>query len=106
MRCRLCSGSRLIRSLGPNRCQCRVLIYVVLMRDEYPPFHLDQGGPDVGALGRNKPVVEPGPLGIRFEVRRRVPRRRVGGLVGGGVARLQSRIRTEWCPPLDLRLSD
>jgi Domain of unknown function (DUF4389) len=29
--------------LGINRWLYRVLIYVALMRDEYPPFHLDQG---------------------------------------------------------------
>lgn len=34
--------------LGFNRWCYRVLAYVVLMRDEYPPFRLDMGGPDPG----------------------------------------------------------
>jgi len=32
--------------LGINRWLYRVLSYVALMRDEYPPFHLDQGPQD------------------------------------------------------------
>lgn len=31
-----------------NRWISRVLTYVAPMRDEYPPFHLDQGEPDPG----------------------------------------------------------
>jgi hypothetical protein len=34
--------------LGLNRWVYRVITYVALMRDEYPPFHLDQGGEDPG----------------------------------------------------------
>jgi hypothetical protein len=30
--------------MGLNRWVYRVLVYVALMSDEYPPFHLDQGG--------------------------------------------------------------
>jgi hypothetical protein len=29
--------------MGINRWLCRVLVYVALMCDEYPPFRLDQG---------------------------------------------------------------
>ncbi len=35
--------------MGLNRWCYRVLAYVLLMRDEYPPFRLDQGGADPGA---------------------------------------------------------
>ena len=34
--------------MGLNRWTYRVLAYVALMRDEYPPFRLDQGGTDPG----------------------------------------------------------
>jgi len=34
--------------MGLNRWCYRVLVYVALMRDEYPPFRLDQGGTDPG----------------------------------------------------------
>jgi hypothetical protein len=50
--------------LGLNRWQYRVITYVALMRDEYPPFHLDQGGRDTGAVGPQSPVIEPEPLSI------------------------------------------
>jgi hypothetical protein len=50
--------------LGLNRWQYRVITYVALMRDEYPPFHLDQGGRDVGVgvLSSTSPLVEPDSL--------------------------------------------
>jgi hypothetical protein len=35
--------------LGLDRWVARVAAYVLLMRDEYPPFRLDQGGQDVAA---------------------------------------------------------
>jgi hypothetical protein len=35
--------------MGMNRWCFRVLAYVALLRDEYPPFRLDQGGPDPGS---------------------------------------------------------
>jgi len=38
--------------LGLDRWVYRVITYVALMRDEYPPFHLDQGGEDPGDSGR------------------------------------------------------
>jgi hypothetical protein len=36
--------------LGLNRWIYRVIAYVALMRDEYPPFHLDMGPIDPGEL--------------------------------------------------------
>ena len=38
--------------LGLNRWVYRVLTYVALMRDEYPPFHLDQGPYDPPVVNR------------------------------------------------------
>jgi hypothetical protein len=35
--------------MGLNRWCFRVLSYAILLRDEYPPFRLDQGGPDPGS---------------------------------------------------------
>lgn len=37
-------------TVGLNRWCCRVLAYVALMRDEYPPFRYDGGGADPGTL--------------------------------------------------------
>jgi hypothetical protein len=36
--------------MGMNRWCYRVLVYAALMRDEYPPFHLDTGGIDPGSV--------------------------------------------------------
>ena len=35
--------------MGLNRWAYRVSVYVLLMRDEYPPFRLDMGGDERGA---------------------------------------------------------
>jgi hypothetical protein len=43
--------------MGLNRWCFRVLAYVALLRDEYPPFRFDGGGSDPGA----RPVVPPPP---------------------------------------------
>jgi hypothetical protein len=45
--------------VGLDRWQYRVITYVALMRDEYPPFHLDQGGADPGAGGPAAPDTAP-----------------------------------------------
>ena len=42
--------------MGLNRWCYRVLAYVALMRDEYPPFRLDTGGSDPGHLTPVTPV--------------------------------------------------
>ncbi|TFB53881.1 DUF4389 domain-containing protein, partial [Cryobacterium tagatosivorans] len=47
--------------LGINRWSYRVIVYTSLMRDEYPPFRLDQGGTDPAAARRYEAVAPPGP---------------------------------------------
>jgi hypothetical protein len=41
--------------MGMNRWCYRVLGYVMLMRDEYPPFRLDSGGTDPGRVSQPPP---------------------------------------------------
>jgi hypothetical protein len=45
--------------MGFNRWIYRVITYVALMRDEYPPFRLDQGARDTG---ERLPVPPAGPV--------------------------------------------
>ena len=45
--------------MGLNRWVYRVLAYVMLMRDEYPPFRLDMGSTDPGAAPAAPPAAEP-----------------------------------------------
>jgi hypothetical protein len=45
--------------VGVNRWSYRVLVYVALMTDRYPPFRLDQGGDD--PEGATRRVDTPGP---------------------------------------------
>ncbi len=42
--------------MGINRWSYRVIAYVALMTDEYPPFHLDQGGPEPTATALPPPA--------------------------------------------------
>jgi len=52
--------------MGLNRWCYRVLAYVALMRDEYPPFRLDTGGTDPGHLSplpAGPPAPQPTPAG-------------------------------------------
>jgi len=52
--------------LGLNRWCYRVFAYVLLLRDEYPPFRLDTGGVDPGNIAPSTvtiPPSEPGPVG-------------------------------------------
>jgi hypothetical protein len=42
--------------VGISRWLYRVLIYVTLMRDEYPPFRLDQGEYEPGAVKPDRPT--------------------------------------------------
>lgn len=43
--------------MGLNRWCYRVLAYVALMTDDYPPFRLDTGGTDPGSIPRTPPPV-------------------------------------------------
>jgi len=40
---------------GRNRWLYRVIVYVALMRDDYPAFRLDQGGSEPGPGRRRRP---------------------------------------------------
>jgi hypothetical protein len=48
--------------MGMNRWCYRVLGYVMLMRDEYPPFRLDNGGTDPGSVPQPPPPDRTGEL--------------------------------------------
>jgi hypothetical protein len=50
-------------TIGFNRWCYRVLAYVALMRDEYPPFRLDTGGTDPGHIAVEPAAPAPQPVG-------------------------------------------
>ncbi|MCW2812331.1 MAG: hypothetical protein JWP61_2789, partial [Friedmanniella sp.] len=50
--------------MGVYRWGYRVLAYVALMRDEYPPFQLDQGAADPGEPPQPEPVTAPEPVTV------------------------------------------
>jgi len=54
--------------LGLNRWCYRVFAYVTLMRDEYPPFRFDAGGPDPGAVAVPPSPPPSGPLSTMDEL--------------------------------------
>jgi hypothetical protein len=49
--------------MGLNRWVYRVLVYVLLLRDEYPPFRLDMGGEEPSAMPAQPNPTPPAPLG-------------------------------------------
>jgi hypothetical protein len=49
--------------LGVNRWLYRVITYVALMRDEYPPFRLDQGQREPGEVQPDGPAAKPDLVG-------------------------------------------
>jgi Domain of unknown function (DUF4389) len=53
--------------VGLDRWVARVAAYVLLMRDEYPPFRLDQGGAEADALAEPTLAVAEAPLPVAAE---------------------------------------
>ena len=49
--------------MGMNRWSYRVFAYVLLLRDEFPPFRLDAGGVDPGSVAASAPTPHPTPPG-------------------------------------------
>jgi Domain of unknown function (DUF4389) len=54
-------------TLGLDRWVARVAAYVLLMRDEYPPFRLDQGGTEAEGLAEPTAAVAEAPVPVAGE---------------------------------------
>ena len=50
--------------MGANRWVFRVLVYVLLMRDEYPPFRFDPGGSETPPLPTAPPASAAGMMPV------------------------------------------
>ena len=69
-------------TLGLDRWVARVAAYVLLMRDEYPPFRLDQGGADAAAAVDVPTPSELHPLAAETPTPGAEPRGKEGGTAG------------------------